>query len=328
LSDEFEAPADIFSALSALPGLGDDDDGDPGAPSEATESAEGEQPAGDAAPETASGDEPTEQTTDDGAVEPAEAPAIELPASFPAELREHLKTLPPDAQRAIAQFETERNKGVSQKLEETATLRKQLEPERQRLAQLQQVAISLAQTADPVLSEGLRRSQADWAKLANEDPAGYVQQKAAFDARLESLNTLVADQQRQAQETHRETVTREFGELVKAMPELSDPVKAKAFQTEFQSTMEAYGFTAEQIQGVVDHRMVKVARDAMKWRQSEAKRMAAAAKAAKPGVPKVVVPGKGNAAPATTRDAALLKRARNAGSVHDQADALAALFDS
>lgn len=315
---------DVMATLMALPGMDDDDAPEAAAP----ESAEGEEPAGDAAPETASGDEPTEteQPADEGAVEAAEPP-IELPASFPAELREHLKGLPPDAQRAIAQFEAERTKGVNQKLEETATLRKQLEPERQRLAQQLDAAISLTQNFDPILAEGLKRTPADWAKLANEDPAGYVQQKAAFEAKLGSLNQAVAERQRIAQENHGQIVQREQAALVEALPELKDPVKAKAFAADMSSSLQVYGFTPQEIESVVDHRMVKVLADAMKYRKGEAARTAAAAKVAKPSVPKVVKPGSGDATPTNARSKALTNKAINATSTYDQAAALAAMLD-
>lgn len=323
---ETNIDAQTASVMDLL-GVPDDDEGQSEFAAD-TPSAAGDEPEGDPAPATpASDDEPTTETADPGAVEAAEGSPIELPQSFPAELREHLKSLPPDAQRAIAQFEAERTKGVNQKLEETATLRKQLEPERQRLAQQLDAAISLTQNFDPVLAAGLQRSQADWAKLANEDPAGYVREKAVFEAKLDGLQKAVAQRNEMQQQEHQNVVQREFKALTEAIPELADPAKAKAFSSDFQATMSSYGFQPNEIQGVVDHRMIKVARDAMLYRAGEAARKAAAAKVTKPDVPRVIRPGTGNANPRTAQSSALLKRAASATNVHDQADALVALIE-
>lgn len=314
------------ASVMDLLGVSDEDEGQEQFAAD-TPSAAGDEPDGDAAPATpASDDEPTPETADPGAVEAAEGSPIELPQSFPAELREHLKSLPPDAQRALAQFEEGRTKGVNAKLEETATLRKQLEPERQRLAQQLDAAISLTQNFDPVLAAGLKMSAADWAKVAQEDPAGYVQKKADFDARLGGLQQAVAQRNEMQAQHHQEVVQREFKALTEAVPELADPVKAKAFASDFHSTMSSYGFQPNEIQGVVDHRMIKVARDAMLYRAGEAARKAAAAKVVKADVPRVVRPGTGNANPRNAQSAAILKQATS-GNLHDQADALAALFE-
>lgn len=316
------ADLDPFSAIMALPGMADDEP-EEGAPD--PQSA-GEQ-TGDPAPATASGDEPTTTTEDKAAVEPGESSAIELPASFPAELRDRLKGLDPDTQRAIAQWETDRTKGVNQKLEETATLRKQIEPERQRLAQQLDSAISLARNFDPVLAAGLQMKPEDWSKLANEDPAGFVKKKADFDTRMSTLQGAVAERNRMLAEDHKGVVQRETEALMTAIPELKDPVKARAFSADLDSNLREYGFKPEEIAGVVDHRMIKVVRDAMLYRAGEAARKAAAAKAVKPNVPKVVKPGAGDSSnPATARTAALLNRARNSTSSYDQAAAIAALI--
>lgn len=318
------APAtdlDPFSAIMALPGMGDDE---PEEGASDTPSA-GEQ-TGDPAPETASGDTTT-TTEEAAAVEPGEGSAIELPASFPAELRDRLKALDPDTQRAIAQWETDRTKGVNQKLEETATLRKQLEPERQRLAQQLDSAISLARNFDPVLAAGLQMKPEDWSKLAHEDPAAFVQKKADFDTRMSNLQGAVAERNRMLAEDHQGVVRRETEALMTAMPELKDPAKAKTFSADLDSYLRERGFTSQEVAGMVDHRMAVVTRDAMLYRAGESARKAAAAKAVKPNVPKVVKPGAGDTSnPATARTAALLNRARNSTSSYDQAAAIAALI--
>jgi len=303
--------------------VGDDD------ATEATPSETVTTTADDPAPEApASGD--TQTTEDAGVVEPVESPAIELPATFTDELRTALKSLPVDLQQKFAQWESARQRGVNQRLEESATKGKTydtqlaaLNQERQRAADTLNQAITLAQTFNPILADAAKMTPDDWAKLANDAPAEYLRKTSAVQAEQYKVHQAIAERDRLMQTRNGEAVQREHGALIKAIPDLADPVKAKAFATDLDKTMAEYGYTPQEVAQVVDHRAIRVARDAMLYRQGEAQRVAAAAKA-KQVVPKVQRPGTGEQV--TPRNDALRKRIAGMTSLSDQADALAALI--
>lgn len=294
-------------------------------PVDATPSG-GDQPA-DIAPEVpASDDVPT---IEEAVTEP-DVPAIDAPSTFTDELKIRFKALPEDLQRDLAQWETERNRGVSQKLEEAATLRKNYEAqqatvnqERQRLAESLTQAINLANTFNPVIAAGLKMSQDDWLKLAREDKAQYIEKRAEFDAEMSKVQYAMAERNRLMSQRNGEIVANEHGALLKAMPELADPVKAKTFAADLDKTMKSYGFASEEVAQVIDHRMLRVARDAMLYRQGEAARLAAAAKA-KQVIPKVQRPGTGEQT--TPRNAAVRQRIAATSSLSEQADLIASLI--
>jgi hypothetical protein len=324
-SIEIADDASMDQRASLISSLLDDDEGaaaaaeteapeTESATDEVAETAPAEAPASDDQPE---GDEPSPDATE---VEPAQ-PAIEPPATYPAELRDRFKQLPPDLQRDLAQLETERNRGVSQKLEEAARIRQAAETERQRYAQQLDHALTLATSFDPDIATAAKMTPAQWAQLAAENPGEHVR----LQAKMQQVNALQAEREHIAQAQRAETVATETARLIEAMPELRDPAKARAFTKDVTDTLASYGFTERELHGLSDHRMLQVVRDAIAYRKGEAARKAAAAKVAKP-VPKVQKPGTGERAQ-PARNEAILKRARSASSLHDKADALAALLD-
>jgi hypothetical protein len=295
----------------------------------------------------ASGDELLEA---DGAVEPgAKALAIELPDTFSAELKERFKTLDPETQRTLAQWEQDRNLGVNKKLDEAATIRKTAEAatvaattQRQQLAQNLELALQLQTQFNPVIVAGMKMTADDWLNLARTNQPEYVAKRAEFEAAMgnvqhahNQLQTLKQQEQAAAVESHNETVIRELDALATAMPELTDPAtkkldpaKTKLFAVELNTSLRSFGFTDKEIAGVTDHRMLRVVGDAMKWRAGETARKAAAGKRAVPVPARVVKPGTGDAgASSSARQKALLNRANRATSTDAQADAIAAMLD-
>jgi hypothetical protein len=329
-------------ANAALALLGDDDEG-------AAEASD-HQSDGDLAADLAPGDIPASGADTDSdavAVEPGASSAIEAPSTLSPELRERFKALPPDLQQTLAQWETERNRGVNARLEEAATIRKANEAEqtaakseRQQLAQHLERAIQLSTQFNPVIAEGLKMTQADWLNLARTDKAAYVERRAEFEAavgqvqeaqrQFDGLREKEAGERGQA---HQATVAQEMGKLATAMPELVDPKtnaidvgKAKAFAGEVNTLLTSHGFSPAEIGGLSDHRMLLVVRDAMRWRSGEKTRVAALAKQTVV-VPRVVRPGSGAASTGDARSTALANKARNATSTSDQADAIARMLD-
>lgn len=140
----------------------------------------------------------------------------------------------------------------------------------------------------------------------------WAQQRQAVASETERLNA------EQAQEQARERATlasQEAEKLLAALPEWKDPATAKAETEKLREYGQSIGFTEAELDDVLDHRAVRVLRDAMAYRDLKAKsgqvRSAVEAK-------KVAKPGAASAPPSKALDLQRAKqRLRQSGSVDD-----------
>jgi len=109
----------------------------------------------------------------------------------------------------------------------------------------------------------------------NYDPLRYVALKADYDKRVESLaqlqNAAQANQARTTQEQQRQQKDlhdREAKLLLEAMPELKKPDVYSKFWTESVDTMAEYGFSPEEMNNALDHRLYRVYRDLAAYRRA------------------------------------------------------------
>jgi len=138
---------------------------------------------------------------------------------------------------------------------------------------------------------------------AQTDPIGYMQAVAAYS---EAQNTLSTIQQRLSKagegtkaadaSDRNEALKLEFENLGKKAPELAKVEAYEKFiRRAAQSGADFYGFDPRDIAGLTDHRMILVMRDALAFREAQAKatKMAAKDQPAKPGIQsrKVMQPG-------------------------------------
>jgi hypothetical protein len=113
--------------------------------------------------------------------------------------------------------------------------------------------------------------------LAQVDPAAYGRQRAAVDAELMRRQQLAQALQ---QETGRRAaalaaerqaaLAEQKQRLVAAWPELAGAGAAEQIGRLRNGLAERYGFSAEEIESIGDHRLMLLARDALRWRQAEA----------------------------------------------------------
>src|SRR6266550_730620 len=139
-------------------------------------------------------------------------------------------------------------------------------------AERAQYAASLQQ-----LTQALEQLQGepDWPKLRQElDPAEFLKQKADWEAskaqteRLKQEQARVQDQQqREAAKQFQAYVRAEQDKLKAAVPEWTDPEKAKVEAAKLRAHAKTYGFTDQEIDGVTDHRTLLLLRDAMSYRE-------------------------------------------------------------
>jgi hypothetical protein len=125
--------------------------------------------------------------------------------------------------------------------------------------------------------------------MMDKDPIGYMQAEARYRKDAAEYQT----QQHQIQQTavaHRQMQDRAMAEFVSEqgkvlqsrIPEFADANKAREITGKIRNTAsEAYGFTDQELSGIVDARQVLALHDAMKWRELQAARTKKAPEAPK-----------------------------------------------
>ena len=197
------------------------------------EAPEAADPAGDGAESQDQDDDP------EAAADEAQADAIDLPRSWPADKAELWTSLPPEAQAVIAEREGQRDAAVNAKFMEAANLRKAHEAElgeartsRARALEATDLALALIQPKAPPVSM-LDAGSDDY------DPDGYHLARAHYEQSLALLDDLAAQQQDLRSLQQREQAEQE-GRLFQAIngatqdallrdvPDIADKAKAPA----------------------------------------------------------------------------------------------------
>ena len=197
--------------------------------------------------------------------------------------------------------------------------RKAVEARNAEISQLkQQFSEALQYWAVPVQQEP------NWQDLASKmSPQEFNLARANYEARQRQAQQAREYLQTMQAQQHNETLQREQAALLEAIPEWRDEAVYRNAATEITDAGRGYGFSAEELSGIVDHRMLLVLRDAAAYRKIQAgkpevtKKVAKAPVAMKPGAK----PNKAEA-DATARQKQLAKL-KKTGSVDD---AIALLF--
>ena len=183
--------------------------------------------------------------------------------------------------------EAHRQKGM----QEAAEARKQATELFQTLQAEQSKFMQVVQT---IQEHGFKAPpQAPDIAMMDKDPIGYMQQEARYRKDAAEYQ----NQQQQIQQTaaaHRQMQDRAMAEFVteqskvlqSRIPEFADANKAREITGKIRNTAsEAYGFTDQELSGIVDARQVLALHDAMKWRELQAARTQKA-----PAAPKSIKP--------------------------------------
>lgn len=111
--------------------------------------------------------------------------------------------------------------------------------------------------------EFARDSKVDVDKLIEEDPVEYMKLQARQQKRAEALAEHQAQQRMAAERQTRETMQRESQAVLEKIPEWGDSKVASAERAEVGKYLQSTGFSVEELNGLMDHRQVLVARKAM-----------------------------------------------------------------
>lgn len=122
---------------------------------------------------------------------------------------------------------------------------------------------------------------ADWVRLSQDDPIGYSQTRAQYDALMERRNAAYSQManayamhQQSSGYVNAEVRAMEQQRLQERIPEWRDPAKyGKEASAIWEHTISHYGFHPSEFQGspvLEDHRAIAILRDAWKYRQAVA----------------------------------------------------------
>ena len=184
-------------------------------------------------------------------------------------------------------------------------------------------------------SAGLDKfSNVDWQSLKDTDPIEYVTKKEEFREAQEKVQGMQQEQY-QAQQRHAEEsknmrshiLKEEHGKLAAAIPEWSEPEKQKKMATEIRDYASSQGFSAEEINSLIDHRSLLVLLKASKY---DAMQKADVKSKKLKNKPRVIRSGTGRVKgeDSKSKRSAKMKRLRSSGHVDDAASILEDLFNS
>lgn len=170
--------------------------------------------------------------------------------------------------------------------------------------------------AQRIQSEGFRAPpKAPDPKMAQTDPIGYIEAKAAYDAdwadyqsQQQEIQRYSQAQQAMTQEQRRAHLEEQARILAERIPGFADPEKGEAIRDGLRKTGEAYGFSADELGAIEDARAVQVLHDAMQWRQLQA-----AKSAPKKPTPRNVKPAGKRPEPQQLARARAIEQARKSG---------------
>lgn len=112
-------------------------------------------------------------------------------------------------------------------------------------------------------------------ELFERDPIGYMEEKMNYEDKMKEYNkqmsqvNSVMQQQTEAEKQAQQVyLKKEMEQLQKVIPEFSDPNKAKTIRDKLVTNgSNYYGYSAEEIGMVMDHRAIRVLNDAIKYRE-------------------------------------------------------------
>ena len=133
-------------------------------------------------------------------------------------------------------------------------------------------------------------------------------------------------QQAQMQKAQQEMLQVERGKLIEAIPEWGEPEKQKELATNLQSYAKEQGFTAEELNSLIDHRSILVLLKAQKFDQLQKSNVKSKKLKNKP---KVIRSGTGTTSSKTSssKRTAQMKRLRQSGRVDDATSLLEDFVD-
>lgn len=169
-----------------------------------------------------------------------------------------------------------RTQDYTRKTQEVAQERKAVEQEKDQVLQQQQQWSNLLSTFQQRLQASLSgRSEAEWQALKQQDEISYYEERDKERTIQDRIQAAQTEQQRVAQEYQQRQQAQlqkqaeaEQQRLLEVIEDWKDPkVRAKEISTINEYATQTVGFQPQELQGIVDHRAIRVLRDAAKYQE-------------------------------------------------------------
>lgn len=232
-----------------------------------------------------------------------------------------------------------RTQDYTQKTQRVAQERQEVEKAKDEVLQQQQQWSNLLGTFQQRLQATLSgRSEAEWQALKAQDEISYYEERDRERTIQERIQAAQAEQQRVQQETQQrqqeqlqKQAQAEQERLLEVLEEWKDPkVKAQEISTINEYAVNTVGFQPQELQGIIDHRAIRVLRDAAKYQALMKAKEAPAAKPKKSKVrqAKTLKPGTpSNQKPSTVKRRKASQRLAKEQSVEAAAGVFEGLLD-
>ena len=222
------------------------------------------------------------------------------------------------------------NGAIEKRLQEASEIRNQAMEQGKRLYSVLNEEAARLTKLDEIIAK-VAEPEINWDELKRTNLPKYLLERDRQREAQERRDVIAQEQERVRKEQERlqalaqqEYTTNEAKKLVAKLPEMADPVKAQEKFAKLSKTGQIYGYTAEEVAAVLDHRAMLVLNDAMKYQEMIAnqnkvnKTTAKPTTLLRPSASKAVQP----ATQAKKLKDALIKKARASGKVEDVAATL------
>lgn len=212
-------------------------------------------------------------------------------------------------------------------------LREQMAQQYQQQAQAHAQSLAEAQALVKRMEDEAvaRFENVPWEQLRAENPSEWAAQRRELDEVNSRLTQAKAEINQKAQQAQQQNLQqqqmwlnqqrqKEYEALTAAWPEMADPEKAESERTKLIGFLSKAGFSDQEIGNAVDHRIILMARDAMRWRDQD-KKVAVTKKKVARIAKKVLRPGakQSKAEQQDDQIQGLRKQAKKTGHVDDAA---------
>lgn len=213
---------------------------------------------------------------------------------------------------------------IQKQMQEVASHKKEVESVYQQLAQERaQVAQFVQQLQNGGAPQPPKMPDRE---LAQKDPQAFNREMGEYLVRKQEWDQFQSQAQQHTQ-AHTEAQQRamqahladQARQLQAAIPEFSDPEKAKEVRGKLLNAGQEYGFSQDELAAITDARAVQVLNDARQWRELQASK-GKVTKEAKPR--KVMKPGARKGDNAKQQREAKRKRLQQTGRIDDAVDLL------
>lgn len=212
---------------------------------------------------------------------------------------------------------------IQKGMEENAKARKELEQAQETLRSEYDAFVNAVQQMQ---TSGLKpQPKAPDPSLAETDPIKYIQVEAEYRTELaewrsqqEQIRNVQEKKQAQEQAQMQAVLQEQAKRLQERVPEFADPEKAEEFKGELVNFgTNHYGFSAEELSGIADARIVEVMADALRYQKLKAGKAQAKKK---PEAPRNVKPVAKRGSQKLDARKKLEQKARRSGKIEDFVD--------